>query len=78
MIRTKKAKYIWNVTDKDEFYDLENDPWELTNIIDQVDKADLNDLKYKLYCWLRDTNDASKNYAVKLLDIIEYVEAREA
>ncbi|MBT3276103.1 MAG: sulfatase-like hydrolase/transferase [Spirochaetales bacterium] len=77
MIRTKRVKYIWNVTDRDEFYDLENDPWEMTNLIDQVDKEELQDLQYKLYCWLRDNNDVSKNYAIKLMGIIDYAEARE-
>ena len=77
MMRTNKAKYIWNVTDKDEFYDLEKDPWEMINIIDQVDKNQLKDMQYKLYRWLRDTNDPSKNYAVKLMDILEYVNAIE-
>ena len=77
MIRTNRVKYIWNVADEDEFYDLESDPWEMTNIIDEVDRDKLQNLQYKLYCWLRDTNDASKNFAVKLMNIIEYVEARE-
>ena len=66
------------MTDRDEFYDLETDPWEMTNIIDQVDRDELQDFQYKLYCWLRDTNDASKNQAVNLMNIIEYVEEREA
>ena len=33
MIRTEKWKYIWNTTDVDELYDLENDPNELVNLI---------------------------------------------
>lgn len=32
-IRTKKYKYILNLTDTDEFYDLETDPGELKNLI---------------------------------------------
>ncbi len=34
MLRNKNYKYIWNLTDVDEFYDLEGDPWELSNRID--------------------------------------------
>lgn len=34
MIRTRQWKYIWNPTDVDELYDLENDPAELANRID--------------------------------------------
>lgn len=33
-IRTKKYKFINNINDKSELYDLENDPCELNNIID--------------------------------------------
>lgn len=32
MIRDKKWKYVWNLTDVDELYDMENDPYELTNL----------------------------------------------
>lgn len=32
MIRNKKWKYIWNATDVDELYDMENDPYEMTNL----------------------------------------------
>lgn len=33
MIRTKEWKYVWNLTDIDELYDLERDPGELVNLI---------------------------------------------
>ncbi|MDF2964604.1 MAG: sulfatase [Paenibacillus sp.] len=33
MLRTDKWKYIWNTTDVDELYHLEQDPHELTNLI---------------------------------------------
>ncbi len=32
-IRTKDYKYIWNLTDVDEFYDLRSDPGEVRNLI---------------------------------------------
>lgn len=35
-IRNNKHKYIWNLTDIDEFYDLTNDPYELDNRINDV------------------------------------------
>ena len=39
-IRTKRWKYIrYNeLRDMDELYDLKNDPYEMTNVIDQVDR----------------------------------------
>ena len=32
MIRDKQWKYVWNLSDVDELYDMENDPYELTNL----------------------------------------------
>jgi arylsulfatase A-like enzyme len=32
MVRTHRWKYVHDVTDRDELYDLEADPWELTNL----------------------------------------------
>ena len=32
MVRDRRYKYVWNATDVDEFYDLEEDPWELRNL----------------------------------------------
>lgn len=34
MIKDNRYKYVWNPTDKDEFYDLQSDPFELVNNID--------------------------------------------
>jgi arylsulfatase A-like enzyme len=34
MVRTKKYKLVYNPASKDELYDLENDPHEMTNLID--------------------------------------------
>ena len=31
MIRDERWKYVWNLTDVDELYDLREDPWELEN-----------------------------------------------
>jgi len=51
MIRDKKYKYVWNATDVDEFYDLENDPFELININDKPEVQEL--LKqYKKKLWI--------------------------
>jgi len=33
MLRDRRHKYVWNLTDVDELYDLENDPWELHNVV---------------------------------------------
>lgn len=49
MIRTKKWKYVWNTTDIDELYDMEQDPSELDNLIDRVDAKILSELRTRLY-----------------------------
>ncbi len=49
MIRGQKWKYIWNTTDVDELYDLEQDPFELVNRINDTSLADiLADLRIRL------------------------------
>lgn len=39
-IRTKKYKFIQNYNQKNELYDLENDPHELNNIVDKNEKLE--------------------------------------
>lgn len=41
MLRDQKWKFIWNLTDTDELYDMENDPYELTNLAHDPACADL-------------------------------------
>jgi arylsulfatase A-like enzyme len=49
-IRTEKWKYIWNLTDTDELYDLENDAGEKNNLINKADsEAVLSELRKLLW-----------------------------
>ncbi|MHB1296534.1 MAG: sulfatase-like hydrolase/transferase [Anaerolineae bacterium] len=49
MLRDNRFKYVWNPTDVDELYDLCNDPWELTNLIDRSEYATtLQDMRLRL------------------------------
>jgi arylsulfatase A-like enzyme len=41
MIRDRKYKYVWNATDMDELYDLENDPYEMNNLAAAGEDSDL-------------------------------------
>ncbi|WP_165822408.1 sulfatase-like hydrolase/transferase [Paenibacillus montanisoli] len=40
MVRTQEWKYIWNLTDIDELYELHADPGELTNVIGEKKHAE--------------------------------------
>jgi len=58
MIRSSEFKYIWNLTDIDELYDLRQDPEELLNVIDDPAHAVvLSDLRLKLYRQLKQHGD---------------------
>ena len=63
MIRNNKWKYVWNATDIDELYDLENDPGELNNLIyEESCRPILKELRQKLYEeLLKDGDDLVKN-----------------
>lgn len=50
MIRTKEWKYIWNTVDVDELYNLEEDPFELNNVIYDFRYSGLiRELRHLLY-----------------------------
>ena len=57
MIRTPTAKYVFNPTDRDEYYDLQDDPWEMRNIIDSVGPAALSEMKGRLREWIDRAGD---------------------
>lgn len=57
MVRTPEFKYIFNPTSRDEFYDLEMDPWETKNIISSADKDKLAWAKKTLLAWMKKTED---------------------
>lgn len=59
MVRTPEWKYVHDsMGDKDELYDLVNDPWELTNVVDAAENAEvLADLRMKLADWSIGTED---------------------
>jgi arylsulfatase A-like enzyme len=50
MYRDKRYKLVWNLTDIDEFYDLDSDPYELKNLIRKPECAGLiESFRQKLY-----------------------------
>lgn len=53
MLRDRGWKYIWNATDVDELYDLENDPDELINLAGAPDlETLLGEMRRRLYAEL--------------------------
>lgn len=58
MIRHGQMKYIFNCGDTDELYDLEKDPHELSNEIDNKDYQDtLINMRELLASWMEEHND---------------------
>ena len=58
MCRTKEFKYVYRLYEKDELYDLINDPGELNNIIDDSNSTDiLIKLKERMLTWYVETCD---------------------
>jgi len=58
MIKNDKWKYIWNTTDVDELYDMEIDPDELNNLINEEKYFSvISKLRKKLYLILKSNDD---------------------
>ncbi len=58
MCRTNKYKYVRRLYEMDELYDLENDPSELINLIDDASYQHvLNTLKERMLTWYMETCD---------------------
>jgi arylsulfatase A-like enzyme len=58
MIRDRRYKYVWNATDVDELYDLENDPYEMYNLAAGNEDSDLcRSYRRKVYDVFAELND---------------------
>lgn len=57
MVRTDTAKYVFNPTSIDEFYDLAADPDETVNLITRTSVAQLAPFKERLDQWMQATRD---------------------
>ena len=58
MCRTKDFKYIKRAYEKDEFYDLQKDPGEIMNLINDLSYKDkIDELKNKMLSWYQETCD---------------------
>lgn len=58
LVVTDRYKYVWNDGDMDELYDLEKDPFEMMNLINNNDYGDIiKDMKKRLTRWRQKTGD---------------------
>jgi arylsulfatase A-like enzyme len=58
MCRNKDFKYIKRAYEKDEFYDLKQDPGEIKNLIDDPSyKIEIDNFKHKMLSWYQETCD---------------------
>ena len=58
MVRNEQWKYVYNPHDMDELYDLEADPWEMKNRINDSGSVDaLQEMKGRLIGWNDFTDD---------------------
>lgn len=64
MLRDDRYKYVWNLTARDELYDLEIDPHERENLVTDPTPetpAVLTEMRERLLAWIYDTNDTLAN-----------------
>ena len=59
-IRHGQYKYGYSFASSDELYDLDEDPYEMTNLIDVPAYAGvLHDMRMRLWQWINETGDTA-------------------
>jgi arylsulfatase A-like enzyme len=57
-IRSERYKYVWNPQDINELYDLQSDPYEMTNLADRSETAVIERVLHdQLVAWLNEVGD---------------------
>jgi arylsulfatase A-like enzyme len=66
MVRTDRYKFVYNGPDRNELYDLREDPHELRNLVEHPHYADVReDLQARLTAWMRDVDDTLAGWVPK-------------
>ncbi|SDC00954.1 sulfatase-like hydrolase/transferase [Natrinema hispanicum] len=69
MVRTDQYKYVYNGPDIDELYDLEADPAELQNLIDDPEyDAERRKMRQRLIKWMDRTEDPNRMWVTGALE----------
>ena len=69
MVRTDRYKFVYNGPDRNELYDIERDPAELTNLIDHPEYVETRrELEARLVGWMRETNDPYRKWVPKTFE----------
>ncbi len=62
MVRDRRWKYVWNATSIDELYDMESDPSEMTNRVDDPScQGELARLRRRMIHWCESVGDLLLN-----------------
>lgn len=68
MVRTDRYKFVYNAPDKNELYDLEEDPNELHNLANHPEYQDIRkQLEKRLAEWMEETDDTIAMWTQKVL-----------
>ena len=60
LVVTDQFKYVGNQNDMDELYDLQNDPYEMSNLVhDSGHQSTLASMKSELKVWQAKTHDSA-------------------
>ncbi|MFP4444299.1 MAG: sulfatase-like hydrolase/transferase [Spirochaetia bacterium] len=70
-LRYGRYKYGWNASQRDELYDLENDPWETENLLDRGGYSRIkSDMRERLRCFINETGHPA-GFAVKAHGLLD-------
>ena len=68
LVRTERYKFVYNGPDRNELYDLEDDPAELVNLIDHPDYAAVREeLADRLVNWMHEVDDPLRKWVAPTL-----------
>jgi arylsulfatase A-like enzyme len=70
MVRTRTHKFVYNLSDIGELYDMVNDPWEMHNLIDLPETREIQDA---LIAVMRDHMVRLNDPALRQFDVVRHV-----